>query len=135
MSNLPILDCFQPALATMERVRYFPRQLLTADDMVADQEYFRQKMRRHNRFLHGWGTVCGLRVSAAPTESAPWRIRIHPGYALGPYGDEIFVAEDVYLDLARSGPGATLNPCEPSLQNPAPATGTRVFVAIRYTEC
>ena len=36
------------------RVRYFPRQLLTADDMRTEQEYLREKLRRHNRLLHRW---------------------------------------------------------------------------------
>ena len=135
MSNLPILDCLQPALAKLERVRFFPRQLLTADDLVAEQEYFRQKMRRHNRFLHGWGTVCGLEVTASPGDRAPWRVEIGAGYALGPYGDEIFVAEAVHLDLAHCGSGATLNPCEPAPQGAAPAAGATVFVAVKYAEC
>ncbi len=39
--------------AGLERVHYFPRQLITANDMTAEQDYFRQKQRRHNRFLHG----------------------------------------------------------------------------------
>src|SRR5262245_15867170 len=115
MADLQLLDCLQPGLVTLERVRYFTRQLLTADDMVTDQDYIRQKLRRHNRFLHGWGAVCGLEVTAAPTADAPWRVRIGSGYALGPYGDEIYVAEPVHLDLARCDSGAVTDPCEPGL--------------------
>src|SRR5947209_10205738 len=51
--------------STLERVHFFPRQLLTADDMDAEQHYFRQKLRRHTRFLHGWGVVCGCEVKPA----------------------------------------------------------------------
>src|SRR4051812_8765778 len=29
--------------SSLERLRYFPRQLLTADDMRVEQEYFREK--------------------------------------------------------------------------------------------
>ena len=46
----------------LERARYYSRQLMTADDMTVDQEYFQEKQRRHNRFLHGWGIVCGLDI-------------------------------------------------------------------------
>src|SRR6516165_1991752 len=112
MPNMTLTECLQPETVTVERVNYFPRQLLTADDMFADQEYFLLKLRRHNRFLHGWGTVCGLVVTAAPTSDLPWQVQIGAGYALGPYGDEIYVAEPVSLDLASCSAGPT-DPCEP----------------------
>jgi hypothetical protein len=99
----------------LQRVHYFSRQLLTAADLIADRTYFLEKLRRHNRFLHGWGVVCGLQVIAAPIETAPWRVRVSPGYALGPYGDEIFVGEPVYYDLSSCG-----------------AAGATVYLAIRY---
>jgi hypothetical protein len=130
-----LLDCSQPELVTLERVRYFQRQLLAAEDMIADQEYFRQKMRRHNRFLHGWGVVCGLGVIPAPGRG-PWQVQIDSGYALGPYGDEIYVPEPVFLDLAGCGPGADTDPCAPGrLSGGSTATGGVRFVAIKYAEC
>jgi hypothetical protein len=131
-----LMDCCQNEEAALERVHYVQRMLLTADDMTTDQDYVRQRLRRHNRFLHGWGVVCGLGVTAAPTDDTPWRVRIDAGYALAPLGDEIFVAEPVHLDLARCGPGAETDPCEPDLlRAPAPGTGTEVLVAIKYAEC
>jgi hypothetical protein len=135
MADLQLIDCLQPELAMLERVRYFQRQLLTADDMTTDQDYFRQKLRRHNRFLHGWGAVCGLEVTPAPTTAAPWRARVDAGYALGPYGDEIWVGEPVYLDLAGCGPGTATDPCEPSLLHVQPGQGGVLYVAIKYAEC
>jgi hypothetical protein len=124
-------------LGTLERVRYFQRQLLTADDMLTDQDYFREKMRRHNRLLHGTGVVCGLDVTAAPDAEAPWRVRIGEGYALGPQGDEISVPGDVFVDLARCGPGVVTDPCDPARLHGTAVAGRRgqVFVAIRYAEC
>ncbi len=120
----------------LERVNYFPRQLITADDLTAEQEYFRTKLRRHNRFLHGWGVVCGLTVTPAPTAASPWRVQIDEGYALGPFGDEIYVAESIFLDLARCGPGAATDPCEPDRLHPGDsAAGGTLYVAIRYAEC
>jgi hypothetical protein len=120
----------------LERVHYFPRQLITAEDMIAEQEYFRQKLRRHNRFLHGWGVVCGLKVTAAPTAEMPWRVKIGDGYALGPYGDEIYVANFVCFDLAKCGLATVPDPCEPcGPPSQAPSPITTLFVAIRYVEC
>jgi hypothetical protein len=110
----------------LDRVHYFPRQLLTADDMAAEQRYFQEKLRRHNRFLHGWGVVCGLEVRPAPTDDAPWRVHIDAGLALGPYGDEVHVPKAMFLDLARCGAGTTTDPCAPNrLQRPGSATSER----------
>jgi hypothetical protein len=130
---LKLSGCGQSEQVRLERVNYFPRQLLTADDMIADQDYFRERMRRHNRFLHGWGVVCGLEVTAAPTADVPWQVKIGSGYALGPYGDEIDVAEAQTLDLARCLSTTAADPCEPS--GPGQVAGQRLYVVIKYSEC
>ena len=78
IKDIQLADCFQAGGVKLERVKYFQRQLLTVDDMVTDQDYFRQKMRRHNRFVHGWGVVCGLNVTPAPIHGAMWRVQIRP---------------------------------------------------------
>ena len=109
VSTEPSVSC-APDESALERVRYYPRQLLTAEDMAAEQEYFRQKMRRHNCFLHGWGVVCGMEVKASPEKSQPWHVRVCPGYAVAPQGDEIRLAEAVGLDLA-TGAQTTPDPC------------------------
>jgi len=136
MGHVDLAECLECDVGTLERVRYFPRQLLTADDLTTDSEYFREKLRRHNRYLHGWGTVCGLAVTAAPTDELRWRVQIGEGYALGPCGDEIHVATPVFLDLARCGPGTITDPCAPDqLHKPGSAIGGTIFVAIKYAEC
>lgn len=137
MATATLTDCTQLDSLTLERVKYFSRQLLTADDMTADQDYFRNKMRRHNRYLHGWGVVCGMQVTVAPDANAPWQVQIGSGYALGPYGDEIFIPNPVLLDLAQCGPGAETDPCDPgSLLRGSPAkSGATLFIAVRYEEC
>ncbi|MEJ1961441.1 MAG: hypothetical protein WDO56_07815 [Gammaproteobacteria bacterium] len=123
------------AASNLERMRYFPRQLLTADDMRTEQEYFREKQRRHNRFLHGWGVVCGLQVVADP-QAGVSAVQVCPGYALGPFGDEIYVAEPVRFDLAQCM-AASANRCVPGAVTDPPAVGeTRdLIVGIRYAEC
>ncbi len=137
MQTLQAADCDLATAVKLERVNFFNRQLLTADDMTTERDYFLQKLRRHNRFLHGWGVVCGLTVVAAPTSSAPWRVQIDAGYALGPFGDEIFVGEPIYFDLAAClSTSSGGNPCEPSLPaNNAGTDPTTVYLAIEYAEC
>ena len=124
-----------------ERVRYFPRQLITADDMTAEQQYFRQKMRRHNRFLHGWGVVCGCAVEPYnPEKNRPWQVRVCPGYVITPQGDEILIREAVNFDLAGDwrhpeDPCARPWPCPPAGVRPASNETQDVYLAVCYTEC
>ena len=122
----------------LERVRFYPRQLIGADDLTQEQAYFRNKLRRHNRFLHGWGVVCGCEVRAVPTTKAPWQVVICPGYLLTPQGDEVYISSEAWFDLATclvqsSDPCAFSRPCPPvSLQ----VEQTRkVYLAVRYIEC
>ncbi len=137
MATALFSECEQTGTGALERVNYFPRQLLTADDLIADQDYFRAKLRRHNRFLHGWGVVCGLEVAPAAAADLPWQVQIGSGYALGPYGDEIHLSQPVLLDLAKCGPGAETDPCDPGmlLRDGQARSGATLFIAIRYEEC
>src|SRR5690242_3026460 len=48
------------------RPRFFAGQLLTADDLNRLEGYILQKNKLHNRYLHGWGVVCGLEVDCHP---------------------------------------------------------------------
>ncbi|MBK1699375.1 hypothetical protein [Thiococcus pfennigii] len=82
-------------------VRYYPRQLMTADDMSQEQHYWREKLRRHNRLMHGWGVMCGLDVEQ-PVHGysrIPWTITISAGHALSPSGDEVAVDKPLEVDL------------------------------------
>jgi hypothetical protein len=92
------------------RLNYFYGQMLCADDFTAEQVYFREKMKLHNRCLHGYGTVCGLRVGPYvppakkecdhPAPPEPW-ITIEPGLALDSEGNELIVRD--------SGPPLVVN--------------------------
>lgn len=84
------------------RPHYEPGQELAAADLGNEQSYRRQRLRRHNRHLHGWGVVCGLTVVAVKDPRPPWSVCICPGYAIGPYGDEIAVARPIPLDVFES---------------------------------
>lgn len=56
------------ATPQFDRLRYFYGQMLHARDLLAEQAYFREKMKLQNRCLHGWGVVCGLEVLPAPPD-------------------------------------------------------------------
>lgn len=124
---------------TSERPRYFPRQVITADDLTADQDYFRDKLRRHNRMLHGWGIRCGALAEAVKNSDGsfkPWFVKINPGYIIGPYGDEINLEKAVCCDLrikcsAHVVPD-TPDPCTDSVTQAPPPAGDKFYVVIQY---
>ena len=135
LSDAKSLSCGEQ----LERVRYFPRQLLTADDMRVEQEYFREKARRHNRYLHGWGVVCGCAVEAVP-EAKTWTVRVCPGYVMGPQGDDILIdaSRDVDLKLGATPEPCTVRwPCPPAGEMPGQDdnNSATVYIAVRYAEC
>ncbi|HMD70392.1 MAG TPA: hypothetical protein VKF41_03575 [Bryobacteraceae bacterium] len=80
---------------------YQPGGLIAARDLNDEQAYRLAHLRRHARFLHGSGVVCGFKLVAAPQRQAPWTVRVCPGYTLGPCGDEIEVPASVLVDIRR----------------------------------
>jgi hypothetical protein len=123
-------------LTYLERIRYYPRQLMTADDMHQEQAYFMEKLRRHNRFIHGWGIVCGLTVKADTRDKKkPWSIIICPGYALDAYGNEIYVGKNEPLDLETClSENDECRPCDQSLSARADVAAKELYVVIKYAE-
>ena len=106
-------DSRASACATLKRPHFFAGQLLDAATLQDEQDYHREKLRRHNRILHGFGIVSGLGVHVEPT-SGGGRIIVDPGYAIDCHGEEIAVCA-----------GAALAP--PSIANEA-------FVSLRFWE-
>ena len=98
-------------LRYLKRNRCFWGKLLTAEDLELEQEYFREKLKRHNRYLHGFGVVFGLEVSKSGNG-----VVISPGLAIDCQGNEIVVPE----------------PLEQALPNPD-VDGT-LFLSISYIE-
>jgi hypothetical protein len=124
--------------ARLERVRFFPRQLIGADDLSQEQRYHRQKQRNHNRLLHGWGVVCGCDVRPAADPRKPWLLRICPGYVLTPQGDEISISAEVLFDVATcltesDDPCAFSRPCPPVTRRAREQS--TLYLAVRYVEC
>lgn len=127
----------------LERPRYFDRQLITSEDLNQEQRYFREKLRRHNRLLHGWGVVCGALVCPAVDtngDNKTWVVSVKPGYALGPYGDEILIDRECEFELRSSGLAGMNGDPLSTAPDPwcSPVTETRlqspVYIAVKYRE-
>lgn len=76
------------------RPRFFEGMLLTADDFHTQQEYHRNKLRMHNRCIHGCRIACGLEVNLRRNN-----VHIEPGMALDCQGNEIVLSEPVKISL------------------------------------
>jgi hypothetical protein len=131
-------------VGVLERPRYFPRQLITPDDLTLEANYFRDRLRRHNRYLHGWGVVCGALVgvvaASGGTSLEPWLVAVQPGYVLGPYGDEIMIDRRCEVSIRTTGVIGCGNGhqdlgADPWCQEVYVDRGTDpVYVAVRYRE-
>ena len=69
-----------------KRLNFFNGKLLTAEDFELEQRYFREKLKLHNRSLHGFGIVSGLNVKVESKQ-----IVVEPGLALDCEGNELVV--------------------------------------------
>ena len=71
---------------SLRRPHFFSGMLLTAEDLELEQQYHREKLKRHNRSLHGFGIVSGLKVTVKSRQ-----IIIEPGLALDCEGNELVI--------------------------------------------
>ncbi len=92
MSNVPEL----------ERLQFYPGQLLTADDLTTLDSNNRRLRWLHNRSLHNWGIGSGFDVTGKRGDTS---VTVHPGYAIDDLGREIILADDIEQPIpAVSGP-------------------------------
>lgn len=91
--------------AALKRVNYQPGMLLGLEATQAEQAYHRRHLNRHAYWLHGSGTVAGLRVHAKGDDPGDdvthARVRLHitPGIGVDGLGREITVHEPYCIDL------------------------------------
>lgn len=127
-------------LSTYERPLFAAGQTLTAADLTALQTYVTGKNRLHNRYLHGWGVVCGLDVVCDDCEGS---VTIRPGYALDPCGSDIVVAQPTRFDVVAAIRDCMMQgrpktgDCDPWLPPPDPGCKDALgywCIALRYRE-
>ncbi|HVQ37575.1 MAG TPA: hypothetical protein VMS31_08580 [Pyrinomonadaceae bacterium] len=84
----------------MERNRYFTGKFMASRDFADEQTYFLTRHRLHNRLLHGWGIVCGLKVSHHPRQDCKKRwVVVQSGIALDCCGRELIVPCETTFEL------------------------------------
>lgn len=83
MKNIKYFPC--------ERNQYFYGKLLSVDDFETEQKYMNDKRRLINRFLHGYGVVCGFGVIPVSDDT----VCVEAGMALDFAGREIIADKPV----------------------------------------
>jgi hypothetical protein len=125
-------ECLECDLPAQERLNYFTGQFLAERDFCDEQNYHIGKHRNHNRYLHGWGTVCGLRVVQHPNPACRDRfVIIEPGLAVDCCGREIVVREQVYVDLKEKLAKEKLV----HAGTESPESNPALLISLCYTEC
>ena len=129
--------CGTASATALERTRFFPGQLIGPDDLTQDQIYFREKLRRHNRMIHGWGVACGVGVTMGQTSC---QLIVGPGYILGPFGDEIVIDQSTTFDVCQQSAGQPTGCCGQELDPwcadvRANCNAGTLYLAVRYQEC
>jgi hypothetical protein len=88
----------------LERVLFFPGELLTADDLTALDCNNRALRWLHNRTLHNWGIGYGLDVHGSRGDTS---VTVNPGYANDIDGREIILSSPLVQPIpAVPGPAS-----------------------------
>lgn len=109
-------------LNALERNRYFYGKLLTAEDFIAEQNYFNTKIRLLNSLLFGSGVIAGLNVIMADESS----VSIDRGIALDHAGREIIIPESVIVNIEE------LEGCGELIRKNTDYT--RAYLCVEYNE-
>lgn len=74
--------------------------IVTVQDAI-DQLCQQRDFRFHNRHLHGWGIVCGLKVTCGPDDLGKLRshVTVSSGYAIDCDGNDVIVDSNQVLDV------------------------------------
>lgn len=112
----------QGALSPDLRVNYEFGLVLGVDEFRQEQRYHLENEYLHNRSLHGYGTVCGLRVTLHDEEEL--QVEVSPGSGIDQRGRTFIV---------RTRQCAILNDWLD--QQDAPDEIDTIYVVARYDEC
>ena len=87
-----------------DRLYYAQGVLLSAEDLTDEQSYHRGRLALALAYLHGSGTIAGLRVTYDPADEFPSddeQITVHPGVALDRIGRLVEVPRAACIRLNR----------------------------------
>lgn len=116
--------CIEKGLSSFERNNYFCGKLMVERDFWAEQLYHIGKKRLHNTYLHGWGTVCCLKVDPHPF-CPNLRVIVRPGLAIDCWGREILLTQDFEVELESYKKNGNTSNSKPE----------NLYICLSYKEC
>jgi hypothetical protein len=124
-------------LSPDQRVNYAYGMVLGVDEFLTEQQHRLEKGYRHDRALHGYGTVYGLHVTAgeAPDTADDVEVRVATGMLIDQYGREAVITCDQCARLGawlaaqeQASPGTVAS-------HRGPSGELIVYVVARYASC
>lgn len=112
-------------LQAFEKNRYFAAKLMTARDMLAEQDYHAERLETLARYVNGEGVVCGLAIDSIEADGTELTVGLLPGVALDADGNPIVVtgSDPMVAKRPESDADADIDPEDP------------VALYLRYDEC
>lgn len=125
-------NCASCPPAQLGRNTYFTGKLLLDRDFQVEQDFFRGKHVRHNRYQHGTGIGCGLEVEPHPTVGCrDTYVVVDPGQAVDCCGQEIVLTRPEVVPLA-----SLVQQAWTAEHGDDPMTGPHtVQLCLQYAEC
>lgn len=120
------VDCQPCEIPDLCRNHYYKGKLLTARDFRDEQDYHTNKLRLHQTQLHGWGVVCGFKVTPHPY-CPKLRVVVEAGFAVDACGREVRSTSSVEIALPQPKPTPPKEGCDDPgtpTQTPPPAAPT-----------
>jgi hypothetical protein len=90
-------------IPNLDRIAFFPGELLTADDLTTLDSNAEQLRWLHNRTMHNWGIAYGLNVQGARGATS---VTVNPGFAVDSLGREIILSASVAVPIPAVPGGA-----------------------------
>lgn len=98
--SIPDPSCDVCGLAPLARNHYFDGKWMATHQFQVEQDYVRGANQRQNAYMHGVGTVCGLKIAQHNNpDCLNQYVVLMPGLAIDCCGREIVVPEKRALDI------------------------------------
>lgn len=130
MSTFQTVTPSMQQLDPSKRVNYTFGLVLGVDEFLQEQTYLIEKDRSQYRLAHGSGTVCGLQMRIV--EGVNLEVRVSPGVAINPTGQEIHVEQEM---CARLNDWLTNNKDALQAVFGTPPLSVPLCVVLCYREC
>ena len=133
-------ECPECEIGSLTRNNYFTGKLLVERDFKDEQRYYMDKLRLHQKRLHGEGVVCGLEVKEHSNQACRGRyLCIDPGFAKDCCGNDIIVPQQECIDITQFKSWTKLRAAQKTQAGGAGAPGIgsshTLQICVRYREC